>query len=98
MNKENISNGELLDELSERVKKNDITFDIFYLYDEEKMVFRVKSPENRIDFWKKWDIKCSARYRQNYENYCLPLVEEKQNKELNQKLEILKAKINYDPN
>ena len=50
MNKENISNGELLDELSERVKKNDITFDIFYLYDEEKMVFRVKSPENRIDF------------------------------------------------
>jgi hypothetical protein len=93
MNK-NISNEELLDELTKRVANNDIKVGIIYYYNEEKMVFRARTETKAIEFYQSWDIKESARYRQNYEDYCLPLVEHQERKKYHKKLELLRTKIN----
>lgn len=98
MNK-NISDDELIDEVVERVKKGDIKSEMVYQYNEDRMVFRLKGTKGGVEFYhNSWDIKKSARYRQNYENYCLPIIEEKKQRENNKKIEILKTKINHDQN
>jgi len=94
MNNQNISNDELLEELIERVKKGEIKSSSIYHCETDKIVIRFETDNSINDFTSKLDIEKQFRYYKNYENFCLPLVEEKQKREFNQKLE--KIKINHD--
>jgi len=90
----NISNDELLEELAKRVVIGEIKTSSIYHYDTDKIVARFETNNSIKDFISKLDIERQFRYYKNYETFCLPLVEEKQKRENDKKLEILRTKIN----
>jgi len=90
----NISNDELLEELFRRVVIGEIKTSSIYYYETDKIVARFETDNSINDFTSKLDIERHFRYYKNYRTFCLPLVEEKQKRENDKKLEILRTKIN----
>lgn len=82
----NISSGELLDELLERVKAGEIQVDSIYFYDREKLEISFASSSNGIIFSSDWDAKSIAKCRENYETFCLPLINQQKEKEYKKNL------------
>lgn len=92
-NGKNISSEELLDELVDRIKAGEIKISAQYLYDTEEYRIRFLTSYNSQGFRIDWDVKKSARYRENYENYCLPLINRQKEKKYDKELELLKENI-----
>lgn len=90
----NISNDELLDELFKRVIIEEIKNRSIYYYETDKIVARFETDNIIKEFITKLDIERQFRYYKNYETFCLPFIEEKQERKNNKKIEILKTKIN----
>ena len=86
-----ISNDELLEELTKRVKLGKIKVKPTYYYRFDEIGFAFESEEVGKTFTSPFDMEKQFRYRQNYLNYCLPLQNQVNLKKMDKETKLLEA-------
>lgn len=90
---EGISDTELLEELTARVKRGKIQVSHVYLYDLQQLEARFESADFRVSFDCYHDVREKLRHRQIYETFYQPLLDQQAEKKLDRELANYQKKL-----